>query len=125
MAFGCLCVALANLMMVAAATGGDAGTKASPAWLVGYFALVTVGELFVAPVGLALISKVAPLRLRGMMMGVWFATTLPGDTLGGFLGGGWSTMTKPAFYLTVAAIAALAGAIIWAMNFRLARLLAV
>jgi POT family proton-dependent oligopeptide transporter len=77
---------------------------------------VTIGELFLAPVGLALISKVAPLRIRAMMMGVWFATTLPGDTLGGFLGGYWSTFDKPRFYLMIAAIAALAGAVIWALS---------
>jgi POT family proton-dependent oligopeptide transporter len=119
MAFGCLCVALANLVMLAAATGAGADAKASALWLVGYFVLVTIGELFVAPVGLALISKVAPLRIRAMMMGVWFATTLPGDTLGGFLGGYWSTLDKPTFYLMIAAIAALAAVVIWALSFAL------
>ena len=58
MAFGCLCVALAN---VADGGGGmDAAGKASALWLVGYFALATIGELHLAPVGLALISKWRP-----------------------------------------------------------------
>jgi POT family proton-dependent oligopeptide transporter len=119
MAFGCLCVALANLVMLTVAASAADGAKASALWLVGYFTLVTIGELFLAPVGLALISKVAPLRIRAMMMGVWFATTLPGDTLGGFLGGYWSTFDKPRFYLMIAAIAALAGAVIWALSWAL------
>jgi proton-dependent oligopeptide transporter, POT family len=116
MSFGCLCVALANLVMVGAAAGADSGAKASALWLLGYFVLVTIGELYLAPIGLALIAKVAPARIRSMMMGVWFATTLPGDILGGWLGGFWSTMDKAQFYLMIASIAALAGAAIWALS---------
>jgi POT family proton-dependent oligopeptide transporter len=113
MAFACLCVALANLLMGAAALGISPGEKASAWWLIGYFALVTLGELFLAPVGLALIASAAPVRLRAMMMGVWFATTLPGDVLAGWLGGFWSTMGKPQFFLMIAAIAAVASVAIW------------
>jgi proton-dependent oligopeptide transporter, POT family len=107
MAFGCLCLALANLVMAAAAV--TATGKASPLWLVGYFMLATLGELHLAPVGLALVSKLAPARMLSMMMGVWFATTLPADILAGFLGGFWSTLAKPSFFLLIAAIAAVAG----------------
>jgi proton-dependent oligopeptide transporter, POT family len=108
MAFGCLCVALANVVMAAAAWTSTG--KASPLWLVGYFVLATIGELYLAPVGLALISKVAPARMQSMMMGVWFATTLPADILAGYLGGFWSRMAKPDFFLMIAVIPALAGA---------------
>ena len=114
MAFGCLCVALANLVLAAAAW--TAIGKASALWLVGYFVLATIGELHLAPVGLALISKLAPARMLSMMMGVWFATTLPGDVLAGFLGGFWSSMAKPKFFLLIALIAALASVIIWAAS---------
>ena len=44
------------------------------------------------------------------MMGVWFATTLPGDILAGFLGGFWSGMAKPSFFVMIALVAALASA---------------
>src|SRR5437870_2770047 len=76
MAFGCLCVALANLIMAGAAAWSATG-KASALWLVGYFILATIGELHLAPVGLALISKLAPARLTSIMMGVRFSTTRP------------------------------------------------
>jgi proton-dependent oligopeptide transporter, POT family len=114
MAFGCLCLALANLLMAAAAwtTAG----KASALWLVGYFALATIGELHLAPVGLALISKVAPTRMISMMMGAWFAATLPADILAGYLGGFWSWMAKEDFFLMIAAIAALASVALWAFR---------
>jgi POT family proton-dependent oligopeptide transporter len=114
MAFGCLCVALAYLVLAAAAW--TAVGKTSVLWLVGYFVLATIGELHLAPVGLALISKLAPARMLSMMMGVWFATTLPGDILAGFLGGFWSSMAKPKFFLLIALIAVLASIVIWAMQ---------
>jgi proton-dependent oligopeptide transporter, POT family len=114
MAFGCLCVALAYLVLAAAAS--SAAGKASPLWLLGYFFLATVGELHLAPVGLALISKIAPARLLSLMMGVWFATTLPADILAGFLGGFWSTLSKPKFFLLIAVIPAFASVALWAFQ---------
>jgi POT family proton-dependent oligopeptide transporter len=114
MAFGSLCLAAAYLVMVAGA-GSTAG-KASTLWLAGYFVLATLGELCLAPIGLALIVTMAPTRIRSMMMGVWFAATLPADILGGYLGGFWSSMAKDRFFLLMAAIAAVAGASLWAAS---------
>ena len=111
MAFGCLCVALANLVMAAAAW--TAAGKASALWLAGYFVLATIGELHLAPIGLALISKLAPARALSMTMGIWFATTLPGDILAGYLGGFWSGMAKSGFFVMIALVAALASAGVW------------
>ena len=78
--------------------------------------MVTIGELHLAPVGLALISRLAPPRVLSLMMGLWFATTFPGDVLGGWLGGFWSTMEKAHFFALIAAIAAAAGAAVLALN---------
>jgi proton-dependent oligopeptide transporter, POT family len=118
MAFGCLCLALANIAMASAAWG--LADKASPAWLIAYFALATLGELHVAPIGLALISKLAPLRALSMMMGIWFAATLPADILAGFLGGFWSTMTKAHFFLLIGGVAGVASALLWSARLRIA-----
>jgi proton-dependent oligopeptide transporter, POT family len=111
MAFGCLCLALANLLMAGA--GSATAGKASVAWLMGYFVLATIGELHVAPVGLALISKLAPARMTSIIMGIWFATTLPADVLAGYLGGFWSSMAKANFFLIIALIAALGSIALW------------
>jgi len=116
LAFGFVCVALGNFLLVGAAFDLAPGTKASPLWLVGYFAVVTVGELHLAPVGLALISRLAPPRVLSLMMGLWFATTFPGDVLGGWLGGFWSTMGKAHFFAMIGAIALGAGAAVLALN---------
>ena len=105
MAFGCVCVTAAYLLMAVAASGA---AKASPLWLLGYFAIATLGELCLAPIGLALVVTIAPARMRSMLMGVWFAATLPGDILAGYLGGFWSSLPKSAFFLLIAAVAAVA-----------------
>jgi len=116
LAFAFACVALANVVMAWAASGLPAGARASPFWLVGYFVAVTVGELHLAPVGLALVSRMAPARVLSLMMGLWFAATFPGDVLGGWLGGFWSTMDKKNFFLMIGAVAAGGGAAILTLN---------
>jgi POT family proton-dependent oligopeptide transporter len=95
---------------------GRQGTELSAISKMAYFAIATIGELHLAPVGLALVSKMAPARILSMMMGFWFAATLPGDILAGFLGGFWSTMAKSDFFLMIASIAALGSATIWATS---------
>jgi POT family proton-dependent oligopeptide transporter len=113
MAFGCFGVALANLILVAAATSAGGG-KASWLWLTAYFVVLTVGELYLSPVGLSLVTKVAPARTVSMMMGLWLATSFTGNFLAGYLGSFWSGMAKDTFFLMIAVIAALAGLVILA-----------
>jgi len=118
MALGCLGVAAANLIMALAAFAANGG-KASWLWLFWYFVVLTVGELYLSPVGLSLVTKVAPARILSMMMGVWLATSFVGNFLAGIIGSFWSSMDKAAFFLLVAAIAALAGAAIFACRWPL------
>jgi len=81
MAFGMLLTASSFLILyIAAKSGGDTG-RVSPWWLVSSYFVVTLGELMLSPMGLALVSKVAPIRLRGVMMGGWFAATAIGNKL--------------------------------------------
>jgi POT family proton-dependent oligopeptide transporter len=115
MALGCFGVTLANLIMAVAAWHAG-GTKANWLWLTGYFVVLTVGELYISPIGLSLVSKVAPVRMLSMMMGVWLATSFTGGFLAGWLGSFWSAMDKMQFFLMIAAIAAVAGIAIAAFN---------
>jgi POT family proton-dependent oligopeptide transporter len=116
LALGFAGVALANIVMALAAWNLGANEKASPLWMVGYYAALTLGELHLAPVGLALVSRLAPARVLSLMMGLWFAATFPGDVLGGWLGGFWSSMAKANFFVMIALIAAAAGAAVLALN---------
>ena len=116
MALGCFALALAYLVLVAAAMIAGPGAKASWLWLAGYFIVLTVGELYLSPIGLSLVSKVAPVRMISLLMGVWLLTSFVGDFLAGWLGSLWSGMDKASFFLLMAAIAAVAGAVIAAFN---------
>ena len=127
MALGCFGVAAAYLIMVAAAlnaggwnggvgadvAGAVAPAKASWLWLFGYFVVITLGELYLSPVGLSFVTKVAPARLISLLMGVWLATSFTGGFLSGYIGSFWSRMAKPEFFLLVAGVAAVAGVMIW------------
>jgi len=111
MAIGCFLASLAYLVLVVAASV-SAGAQASLLWLFLYFVVLTVGELYLSPTSLSLVTKVAPASLLSMMMGVWLATSFVGGFLAGYLGAFWSSMTKDHFFLMLAAISAGAGLII-------------
>ena len=116
MAVGCFGVALANLIMLGAVWQSDGAPQASWMWLVAYFVVITIGELYLSPIGLSLVSKVSPGRVVSMMMGVWLATSFVGNFIGGWLGSFWTVMDKSAFFLMIAGVAAVAGLIIMAFN---------
>lgn len=105
---GCLINALAYLVMVAAAWSAGSG-KASWLWLFLYFVVITIGELYLSPTSLSLVTKIAPTALLSMMMGVWLSTSFVGGFLAGYLGTFWSSMDKGNFFLMLALISATAG----------------
>ena len=125
MAIGCFGVALANLVLVAGAAvaGAQANGAVSWLWLAGYFVIITVGELYLSPTGLSLVTKVAPVRYLSMTMGVWLATSFLGNFIAGWLGSFWTGMDKRDFFLMLAAIAAAAAVVILMCNGLLRRAL--
>ena len=120
--FGCVGLALANLIMATAAWNTGAGGKASWLWLLAYFAVITIGELYLSPTGLSFVTKAAPASMVSLMMGVWLATDFVGNFLAGWLGSYWSAMAKAEFFLMIAAIGALAAVLVFAVNRALAAL---
>jgi POT family proton-dependent oligopeptide transporter len=115
MALGCAGCGAAYLIMAGAAFFAGAG-KASWLWLFAFSVVVTTAELYLSPIGLSLVSKVAPVRYLSMMMGVWLATSFIGNIVAGYLGSFWSGMTQPNFFLMIAAVTTAAGAVIWAFD---------
>ena len=113
---GCFGVTLANLVMLGAVWQAGGGANASWLWLLGYFVVITIGELYLSPIGLSLVSKLAPARMVSMLMGLWLGTSFTGNLLAGWLGSFWSVMDKSMFFLMIAAIAMLAGAVILAFD---------
>jgi len=112
MALGCFGVTAADLIRAFAAFHAGAG-QASWLWVLASIAIITVGELYLSPVGLSLVTKVAPARILSMMMGIWLATSFTGGFLAGYIGSFWSRMAPPQFFLIVAGISALAGLMIF------------
>ena len=113
MAYGCFFLAISYVLMAGVAVLAGPHGQASWAWLVPFFAIYTVGELYLSPIGLALVARLAPPQVLSMMMGFWFITNFVGYTLAGVLGSLWTTMDKSHFFLLTAAIPAAAGAVIW------------
>jgi POT family proton-dependent oligopeptide transporter len=115
MAIGLFLNAASWLIMLAAGTGQQ-HAQASWLWLFAFFVVITTGELYLSPTSLSWVTKVAPLRLLSMMMGVWLATSFVGNFLAGYLGSYWSSMEKGDFFLLLAIISAAAGLVIMLLH---------
>jgi POT family proton-dependent oligopeptide transporter len=74
--------------------------QVSPLWLIFGYAIVTLGELMLSPMGLSLVSKVAPIRMRGLLMGGWFVATAVGNKLT-MIGIYWSIWKQSSFFLVL------------------------
>ncbi|HKP70302.1 MAG TPA: peptide MFS transporter [Pyrinomonadaceae bacterium] len=78
--------------------------RVSPFWLILAYAIVTLGELMLSPMGLSLVSKVAPINIRGLMMGGWFVATAIGNKLTQ-IGVFWDIWLQSTFFLVLACMA--------------------
>lgn len=108
-AYGMLVAGVAFFVMLFASQGlltpneqklaGPDATFVSPNWLIGTYLILTFGELLLSPMGISFVSKVAPPKYKGLMMGGWFVATAIGNKLvgvGGYLWGDlplWSVWT--------------------------------
>jgi proton-dependent oligopeptide transporter, POT family len=101
-AFGLLISALSVLVMVAAVHIGNNGTeKVSVWWLVANYGIITIGELFLSPMGLSVVSKLSPKNITALMMGGWFLSTSIGNKLSGVLASMWDTYDDKANFFWV------------------------
>jgi len=101
-AFGLLISALSVLIMVAAVHIGNNGTeKVSVWWLVANYGVITIGELFLSPMGLSVVSKLSPKNITALMMGGWFLSTSIGNKLSGVLASLWDTYDDKANFFWV------------------------
>lgn len=90
MAIGLLISGLSCLVMVGAVYACNNGElKSSPMWFIGSYFVITVGELFLSPMGLSMVSKLSPPRLTSLMMGGWFLATSIGNKMSGVLSSMW------------------------------------
>ena len=109
MAIGCFLLGLSYIIMIVAAQGMTPEVRRSVMWLGGTTFVITIGELFLSPIGLSLVTKVAPARIVSMMMGVWFLSSFFGNYLSGYLGTFWEKMPRTSFFLMLTVLGLSAG----------------
>jgi POT family proton-dependent oligopeptide transporter len=103
------------LLALASMTMGTDG-KAGPWWLVGVFLCHTIGELCLSPVGLSTTTKLAPARLSGLMMGVWFLSISFGNFFAGEVAGNFSKDALVGLFSKVSLGPIIAGVILIALT---------
>jgi len=99
------------LMAIACLAGGNTG-RVSPWWLISSYAIVSLGELMLSPMGLSLVSKVAPAHMRGLMMGGWFVATAIGNKLTA-IGVYWRVWDHSTFFFILATMALFMSGVLW------------
>jgi proton-dependent oligopeptide transporter, POT family len=120
---GMLIMGLAMLVMAAASlAGGNADRNImSPAWLIGTYFVVTLSEILISPMGQSFVSKVAPHKIQGLMMGGWFAATAVGSYGSGLLGKSYSRFAHHQFFLILTGLLAVAAVLVLAFMKKLRR----
>ena len=104
-AIGLLLVGAGFAVLIRPASVAQAGMLVSPGWLLLTYVIHTWGELALSPVGLSAMSTLAPVRIGGLVMGVWFLGTAVGNYAGGRAAGFYESMTLPNLFTAVAAFA--------------------
>jgi POT family proton-dependent oligopeptide transporter len=118
-AAGLLLVGLGFAVLIPAAQMSQGGTLVSPGWLILTYLLHTWGELSLSPVGLSAMTRLAPVRIGGLVMGVWFLGTSVGNYIGGRVAGFYESMSLPGLFGAVAAFAIVAGVLMLIFSGRL------
>jgi POT family proton-dependent oligopeptide transporter len=105
---GLILVGAGFLLLMVGAQFAQSG-QVSPLWLTGVYLLHTFGELCLSPVGLSAMTKLAPVRIAGLMMGVWFLAASVGNFMAGRVSGFYQSMPLPTLFMTVGLVGAIAG----------------
>jgi len=124
-AFGLFFVGLSFMVLVPAgafAQSGE-GVKVSPWWLIAAYFVSELGELCLSPVGLSVVTKLSPVRIVGLMMGVWFLSHALGNKLAGWAAGFFSTMPLPTLFGIVAAVCLAAALLLFLLTKPVRRLM--
>jgi POT family proton-dependent oligopeptide transporter len=111
-ALGELLVAAGFGVLIVGARLAQTGVQVSPMWLIVVYLLHTFGELCLSPVGLSAMTKLAPVRIGGLMMGVWFLATSVGNFIAGRLAGFYESMPLPRLFGLITLMGVAAGVVL-------------
>lgn len=115
MGIGCVLCGLAYVFMILAAKAVPDDQKGSVFWLVATTSIFTVGEIFLSPIGLSLVTRVSPKPILSTMMGLWFMSSFFGNYLTGYLGTFYETMAKDQFFMMLCGLGVGAGIVFFAV----------
>ena len=115
MAVGALLVA-ASYLLVAAAEAVSGGGRAHWLWLLSYFFIFTLGELFILPNGLGIFARLAPARLGASTVAAWYLAIFSGSLVAGQVGRLWSRIGHVPFFIVLAGIATSSAALLYLLD---------
>jgi proton-dependent oligopeptide transporter, POT family len=123
--FGLLFAGFSFLILVPAALllNANMGSKVGPQWLLTVFFLQTLGELCLSPVGLSSMTKLAPPRIVGQMMGVWFLAASVGNFVGGQVSSLFESFPLQQIFFTVFCFATSMGLVMFFLRKKLSNLI--
>ena len=111
-AWGLALVGLGFLILASGASLAETAVRVSPVWLLITYLFHTMGELCLSPVGLSAMTKLAPARVAGLMMGVWFVSISIGNYMGGRMAAFYEALPLPALFGAVGVFAVAAGVLL-------------
>jgi proton-dependent oligopeptide transporter, POT family len=115
-ALGLLFMGLSFAVLIpAGAMASSQGIRVSPWWLIAAYFISELGELCVSPVGLSAVTKLAPLRIVGLMMGVWFLSNAFGNKVAGWAAGFFSSMPLNTLFGYVTIVLLISAAVMFAL----------
>jgi proton-dependent oligopeptide transporter, POT family len=115
MALGALIVAAAYLLLAAVAFAAGTG-RASWLWLAVFFAVFTLGELYILPTGLGLFARLAPIGYGATTVAAWFCAIFTGSFSAGMVGTLWARTSHAEFFAILTLISAIAAAMLFALD---------
>jgi POT family proton-dependent oligopeptide transporter len=120
--FGLVAVGAGYAVLIGGAVLAEQGVRVSPMWLVATYFLHTCGELSLSPVGMSAMTKLAPVRIGGLIMGFWFLALSAGNYIGGRLAGLYESWTLPQLFGAIAAFGIGAGIVMFLISRPVSRL---
>jgi POT family proton-dependent oligopeptide transporter len=115
-ALGMFIAGLSSLLMVFAAMSTNVyEDKTSMWWLIGTYAIFTIGELLISPIGLSMVSKLSPTRITALMMGAWFLVISIAGKVAGLMATFWDDFTNKSNYFMILFVAAMISGVVMLM----------
>ncbi len=106
---GLFLVSFSFILMVIASLISETAGKVSFLWLIGVYLFHTLSELCISPVGLSVVTKLAPARFASLLMGTWFSANFIANLTAGLFAGKYDSLSTPEFFMIPVLLTAIAG----------------